>query len=192
MSVLVYPRLAALLHARNLTVADLAREIDARFGLTVTPRALQRLTQATPIQRADLEVAGAAAAVLGVELSDIFAVEAIPIPSQVDENLLNPDQARRLQALYRRQERALLTDEEWAELAELVAVHGHRLHEWRMRDLARQRDISIEHAEQETAASLAEALTWWRDLQAEPARLEALITQSRRAEAPAPATGSGG
>lgn len=117
MSVLVCPRLAALLQARNLTVADLARQIEARFGLAVTPRALQRLTQATPIQHADLEVAGAAAAVLGVELSDIFAIEAIPISPQVDENLLDPDQGRRLQTLYSRQERALLTDEEWADIS---------------------------------------------------------------------------
>ena len=58
MSVLVYPRLATLLQARNLTSADLARQIESRFGLPVTPRTLQRLTQAPPIQRADLDVAG--------------------------------------------------------------------------------------------------------------------------------------
>jgi len=192
MSVLVYPRLATLLQARNLTSADLARQIESRFGLPVTSRTLQRLTQTTPIQRADLEVAGAAAAVLGVELGDIFAVEATPVSSgeQGGDDLLDSAQSRRLRALHDRQGRRLLDDDEWAELAELVSVFGHRLHERRMRELAVQHGIPVEHAEREATEQLTEALDWWRDVQADPARLRALVEEAQRG--PAQAAGSGG
>lgn len=196
MSVLVYPRLASLLQARNLTPADLGRQIEVRFGLPVTPRTLQPLTQASPIQRADLEVAGAAAAVLGVELGDIFAVEATPVSSEGqepgDDDLLDPAQSRRLRALHDRQATALLDDAEWVELAELVSVFGHRLHERRMRELAAQRGIPVAQAEREAAEQLTEALDWWREVQADPARLQSLIEEAQRQATPLRAAGSGG
>ena len=74
MAVAVYPRLSELLRARNLSVAELERQIKRRFGLSVDPKTLYRLTYAEPVQRADLEIAGAAAAVLGVGLDDLFEV----------------------------------------------------------------------------------------------------------------------
>ena len=54
------------------------------------------------------------------------------------DDVLDADQARRMSGLYETQSERLLTDDEWAELEGLVAAYGHRLHERRMRELARQ------------------------------------------------------
>ena len=71
MSVVVYPRLAELLKERNLTVAELERQIKERFGLAVNPKTLYRLTQAAPVQRAEQEIAqGEGKEHVGVEDDD--------------------------------------------------------------------------------------------------------------------------
>ena len=67
MGVAVYPRLSELLRANQLTVAELERQIEQRFGLEVDPKTLYRLSHTDPVQRADLQIAGAAAAILGVQ-----------------------------------------------------------------------------------------------------------------------------
>lgn len=77
--VAVYPRLGELLRASNLTVAELERQIEEQYGLAVDPEALHQLADGDPVQRADLEVAGAAAMILGVGLDELFTVEAAPI-----------------------------------------------------------------------------------------------------------------
>ena len=64
MSVAVYPRLSALLRAANLTVAELERRIEQRFGLRVDPKTLYRLAHSEPIQRADLGLEAPAGATL--------------------------------------------------------------------------------------------------------------------------------
>ncbi len=175
MSVVVYPRLSELLREKNVTAADLARDIEERFGLRVSQRTLERLTRVTPIRHADLELAGAVVNVLGVELNDIFTVETTPIAEDVEDNVLDPDQSRRMRELYDRQGQRSLTDNEWTELDGLVAAYGHCLHERRMREFARRRGISVEQAEREAAADLADALDWWQEVQSDPARLETLV-----------------
>ncbi len=97
----------------------------------------------------------------------------------VDGDVLDPDQARRMRGLYETQGERSLTDDEWAELDGLVAAYGHRLHERRMRELAQRRGIPVEQAEREVAAELAAALGWWQEVQSNPDRLEALITDAR-------------
>lgn len=181
MSVLVYPRLSELLREKNVTTSELARDIEERFGLRVSLRTLERLTHTTPIRHADLELAGAVANVLSVELNDIFMVEATPVADDVEDkadDVLDPDQSRRLRELYDQQGHRSLTDDEWTELDGLVAAYGHRLHERRMRELAQQRGISVEQAERDTAADLADALDWWQEVQSDPARLEALVADA--------------
>jgi transcriptional regulator with XRE-family HTH domain len=131
MSVMVYSRLGDLLRARNLTVSDLQRQIAARFGLTVDTRMLERLARAERVRRPDLEVAAAAAAVLDASLNDVFAVEAVPVvdgdataASNAEVDILDPDQSRRLQALFDLRERRPLTLDEQAEMRALVAEYG--------------------------------------------------------------------
>ncbi len=76
MSVMVYPLLGALLRDRDMTVSALAREIARPYGTTVERAALERLMQPAPIQRADMEIAGAVVEVLDVGLDDLFGVRA--------------------------------------------------------------------------------------------------------------------
>lgn len=193
MSVLVYPRLSELLREKNMTTSELARAIEERLGLRVSLRTLERLTHTTPIRHADLELAGAVASVLNVELNDIFMVEATSVADDVEDkvdDILDPDQSRRMRELYDRQGQRSLTDDERTELDGLVAAYGHRLHERRMRELARRRGISVEQAERDTAADLADALDWWQEVQSDPARLEALVADAlARRDSSAIATG---
>jgi transcriptional regulator with XRE-family HTH domain len=186
MAVAVYPRLDELLRARKLSVAELERQIERRFGLAVDPKTLYRLTSAEPVQRADLEIAGAAAAVLGVGLDDLFEVRATPIDeAEVARTDLSPDESRRLAELFDRQARGALSTAEQAELEALVADYGRRLHERRLRELAERRGVPVEQARREVAAHLDEALAWWQAFATDPEgrRLVAARARGRRARA---------
>jgi len=118
MSVVVYRRLAELLKERNLTVAELERRIKERFGLSVNVKTLYRLTQAAAVRRADLEVAGATATILSVDLDDLFTVEGRPdgADNEVHAPILGPADSRRMATLTDRQDHRLLTDEEWSKM----------------------------------------------------------------------------
>ena len=176
MSVVVYPRLAELLRERNLTVAELERQLKERFGLAVNPKTLYRLTQAAPIQRADLEIAGATATILGVGLDDLFAVEARSADDngEADLRILGPADSQRMAALVDRQAHGLLRDEEWAELEKLVATYGRLLHERRVREVARKRGQPVEQVRREMEESLAQAVDQWRAIEAAPTQQPAL------------------
>lgn len=175
MSIVVYPRLAELLKERDLTVAELERQIKERFGLTVNVKTLYRLAQTAPVQRADLEIAGAAASILGVGLDDLFTVDARSNDdSEADLQLLGPAANRRMAALVDRQAHGLLTDEEWSELEQLVATYGHVLHERRVREVARKQGRPLEQVRHEMEESLAQAVEQWRALEADPTQQAAL------------------
>ena len=110
MSVAVYPRLAQLLAARRLTVAELERQIEERYGLSVNAKTLYRLAQPAPVQRADMEIAGAAATILGVGLDDLFVVDAVAVDDDAAEaGILDPADSRRMAELVERQALRLLT-----------------------------------------------------------------------------------
>jgi hypothetical protein len=172
MSVVVYPRLAELLKEKNLTVAELERQIEERFGLSVNIKTLYRLTQHAAVQRADLEIAGAAAAILGVGLDDLFTIEARPSTedNEADLPVLGPEESRRMTALMERQAQRLLTEEEWAELETLVATYGRLLHERRVREVAHKQGRPLEQVRREMEQSLARAAAEWRVLDAELAQ----------------------
>jgi hypothetical protein len=163
MSVVVYPRLATLLEERHLTIVDLGRQIEERFGLRVDETNLDDLAQTAPVQRADLQVAGAAAAVLGVGLDDLFIVAAVASngDDDADGEVLEPADSKRMGDLFRRKLDGALTEEEWAELEALVAKHGLLQQERSMEARARQRGVPVEQVRQETEAQLAAARAWW-------------------------------
>lgn len=160
MSVAVYPRLAQLLEERQLSVAALERQIEQRYGLSVNDETLYRLTDAAPVQRADLEIAGAIAAILNIGLDDLFTVDAVPVEEDGEAGLrvLGPADSQRMAALVGRQAQRLLTEEEWAELEGLVAKYGQLLHERRLRARAQRRGIPLEQERRETEAHLAQKL----------------------------------
>ncbi len=86
MSVMVYSRLGDLLRDKNVTVRDLQQRLAARFGLMVAVRTLDRLARTDRVRRPDLELAAASAEVLGVGLSEIFAVETAVADKEVQPN----------------------------------------------------------------------------------------------------------
>jgi len=180
--VTVYPRLGALLAERHLSVSALEREIEARYGLPVDPKTLYRLTQGAPVQRADLEIAGAAAAVLGVGLDDLFQVEATPLgaPLPAVEGDLPPDQAARLSVLFGLQAQRLLTDAEREEVATLVGEYGRRRHEAFVHRYAARHGLTEEEARRAIETEVAEADRWWKALEADPARRRSLIQRAKR------------
>lgn len=182
MGVAVYPRLSELLRAKELTVAELERQIEARYGLPVDPKTLYRLASAQPIQRADLEIAGAVAAILGVGLGDLFDVHAVPVGSHDEGGAteLTPDESGRLAELFDRQARGTLSRTEQDELEALVSTFGQRLHERRLRELARQRGIPLDEARREAADQFDEALAWWRSFETNPAARRAVAMRARR------------
>lgn len=181
MSVAVYPRLGELLRQRDLSVAELERRIEQRFGLAVDTKTLYRLAHRAAVQRADLQVAGAAAAVLGVGLTDLFDVETIPVNAPADEvpQDLTPAESRHLADLLDRQGSGSLSDAGRAELEALVGEYGRRLHERRLRELAEQHGIPIEQARAESQAQLDGALGWWSAFGADAQRRRAVAPRTR-------------
>jgi hypothetical protein len=188
MSVMVYSRLGDMLRDRNMSVGDRARRIADRFGLEVDERSLDRLTHTARVRRPDIELAGAAAAVLDVGLDDVFTVAAIPVdadgtstePAAAEEDsILTPEQSHRLRSLYERQGQRALTEDEWAELDELVATYGRLFYAQGVRDIAAQRGLPVEQVQADLAADLERVLAWRRELEADPARKEALVEEAR-------------
>lgn len=185
MSVAVYPRLSELLRQRNLTVAELSRQIARRFGLTVDPKTLYRLTDAAPIQRADLAIAGAVASILDVGLDDLFEVQAVPVaavPIASEINALDPWQSHRLSELFDRQAHGILSPTEAVELEALVATYGRQLHEQRLRELAAQRGISLEEARRAADEGFDRAREWWQTFEASPERRQAVVARVTKQE----------
>ena len=170
MAIAVYPRLSELLRDKQLSVAELERLIEQRFGLSVNLKTLYRFTSSEPVQRADLEIAGAVAAVLGVGLGDLFDVRATPVDEDAREaSVLDSAESRRLADLFDRQSRGILPAHEQGELEDLVGEYSRRLHEVRIREYARQRDISVEQARSEMQRDLDQSVAWWQEFQADPA-----------------------
>ena len=58
MALTVYPRLGELLRERDMSVAELTRRIEQRYGRSVDPKTLYRLTTREPIQRVDIALIG--------------------------------------------------------------------------------------------------------------------------------------
>ncbi|MGH2350118.1 MAG: hypothetical protein ACRDI2_14950 [Chloroflexota bacterium] len=185
MTVAVYPRLGEVLREKNLSVAELGRRIEQRFGLSVDRKTLYRLASSDPIHRADLDIAGAAAAVLGVGLDDVFEVQtaAADAGDESPSPDLDPEQSRRLAELLTRQGERKLTKAERAELESLVAEYGRRLHQYNLRQIAQSRGTSEEQVRREQQGELDRVLAWWREFEASPERRQALTDEVRRRRA---------
>jgi len=191
MSVMVYSRLGGVLRARNQTVGDLQRQIAARFGSTVDARTLGRLARGEQVRWPDMETAAAAAAALDVRLDDIllFLVDVMPMGGEgapgadrtddEEDDVLAPGQSRRLSDLFDLRGQRSLTDDERAELDALVGAWGRAVSEHWFRALAERRGVPVEQVRAEALADVDRALTWWREVQADPVRLKAVMREAR-------------
>jgi transcriptional regulator with XRE-family HTH domain len=179
MSVAVYPRLGELLRARDLTVAELGRQINLRFGLTVDSASLDQWSRDLPVQRADLELAGAAAAILDVSLADLFEVDLAPsLPPE--DALLEERDAERLSVLLEKQQAVGCTEAEQAEIRALVAEFSRRARELGLEITGVQHGISVEQARHNADADLEEARQWWTAFQGDPERRQAVVADLKR------------
>jgi len=188
MGVMVYSRLGDVLRARNLSVDDLRRQIASRFNLAVDARTLDRLTRDERVRRPDVEIAAAAAA-LDVGLDDIFLVDAVPTDGESvvgvdmsddeEDDVLAPEQSRRLSDLFDLRGRRPLTDDERAELDALVGAWGRAFSEREFSEVARRRGIPVEQVRAESLAETERVLAWWKDVEADPARREEVVRDAR-------------
>ena len=179
MSVAVYPRLGELLRARDLTVAELGRQINLRFGLIVDSASLDQWARDLPVQRADLELAGAAAAILDVSLADLFEVDlASSLPAE--EALLEEGDAERLSLLLEKQQAVGCSEAEEAEIRALVAEYSRRAQDLGIEDTAKQRGISVEQARHNAHVDLDEARRWWTTFQGDPERRRVVVAALKR------------
>jgi hypothetical protein len=142
-----------------------------------------------PIQRADLEVAGAIVSILDVRLDDLFDIKVDPV-ELADEGqnaALDPEQARRMAELFGRQATGTLLPTEQHELETLVAAYGRNLHEQRLREYALRQNMSQEEAREKSANLLDEAQRWWQSVEEDPAKRSRLVGKRRRHIRNAPA-----
>ena len=169
MPVTVYPRLGDVLRRKNLTVAELERQIEQRYGVLVDRKTLHRLTYPEPIERVDLEVSGAVAAVLGIGLGELFEVEAVALGGGEsgggETGELTPEESSRLSELFDQQSRRALREPEQTELDGLVAKYGQFLRERLLRARAQRERVLLEEARARTDAELQRLLGWWRTVE---------------------------
>lgn len=99
------------------------------------------------------------------------------------EEILDPEQSRRLQALYDAQGDRSLSEKERLELGELVAAYGHQLHERQLRELARKRGVPLQQVREDVETQFNAALDWWQNIQADPERLNRLVEQAKQQQA---------
>lgn len=164
MAVTVYPRLGGVLRARGLSVLQLKRDIEETFGLSVDAKTLYRLASGGPIQRADLNIAGAISKILEINLGDLFSVEAVALDAGVDGGddlqapLLDPEESQRMAQLFERQSDGTISMAEQRELETLVADYGLKLRALRIRQLTKSRGLSTEEAERLIAEEVRTAL----------------------------------
>ncbi len=183
MTVAVYPRLDELLRERNLTIADLKRQIQERYGLELDSRTLDRLARPEPVQHTDLTIAGAAAMILGVGLGDLFAIEANPIgvsPLLEDDDYLDADQAQRMQVLLDLEDERPLSEHEQRELDALVDEYGRQFCERMDHKIAEKLGVPVEQVRREANERIARASAWWQEIEANPRRRRAFVARAKR------------
>jgi len=116
--------------------------------------------------------------VLDIGLDDLFAVDAVPLgaedtidshdPAEGDD-ILAPEQSRRLSELFDLRDRRPLTEVEQVELNALVAAWGRAVNERGIHELAVRRGVPVEQMQAEVLADVERALAWWQEAQADPA-----------------------
>jgi hypothetical protein len=151
----VCSRVGRLLNEHDMSVAELQRQLYSRFRISVDPKTIYRLTRDDAIQRADLTVAAAIGAILGVGLDDLFDVS-VAAESGFDGSApqMEPANIRKLSELLSLQAEQLLTDEESDQLQRLLAEYTRAQVESTLHSVARERGISYDDVYREFLASL--------------------------------------
>lgn len=184
MGVAIHSRLGEVLESKDMTVTELGHEIKDRFGLSVNLKTLYELALTEEsIQRVNIEVVVAAAAVLGVSLDDLFTVRTTPngVSREASGQILSAKESRWLAELLDRQGRARLSEAERTELDSLISTYGERLHEQSVQEIAHKRGMSVEQVRREAEAAVTEARDWLHAFEADPRRRQEVAELVKRA-----------
>ncbi len=109
-------------------------------------KTLHRLTEPDQLRLANLEVALAAAAILGVALDDLFMMRTLPDDGDDTAPVLDPAASRRLADLFDRRASRPLTADERDELDRLVLDYSRLVRDRELRRFADEHGLSIEQA----------------------------------------------
>ena len=85
------------------------------------------------------------------------------------DDILAPEQSRRLSELFDLRDRRPLTEEEQVELNALVAARRRAVNERGIHELAARRGVPVEQMRAEVLADVDRVLTWWQETQANQA-----------------------
>jgi hypothetical protein len=148
MSVAVFGQLGHILRERNLTIADLTRQIEERYGRrSADEDILNLLAGSDQLGLMDMLAVGMVARVLNVSLDDLMFVVEIPFspadpPTRV--NTLTEAETWRVWALLGIQQRRMLDDIEQHELQYTIDEAGRRFRELSWRQEAERRGVPFE------------------------------------------------
>jgi hypothetical protein len=182
-SVAVFGQLDHILRERNLTLADLKRQIEERFDSVIDTAGLDALAGAETLDRANFALIGAITDTLGVTLDDLFAVQASPVrvPASPPASFLTERQAHRLHELLDQQGEHKLSADERRELEILVYDEdGRRLIDYYRRKQAQEQGISLEQVRREEAEHIEWAKKRPRQLHADPHHAQDLANRRRQ------------
>ncbi len=183
-SVRIYSRLGDVLRHRGVSVTELRTSVADRFGIAADRRTLARWARPARVRRLDLELAWAIASVLGVPLEEVSSplrslpttgIVRAPAPQTV---LIDPAQERRLRELYRLQGDPGLSDVEREEMSVLVGEYNHRAYERGVQAIAARDGREVTEVTAALDAERARVIAWYAELDADPARREALAREA--------------
>lgn len=101
------------------------------------------------------------------------------VSEEEGDDILDPEQNRRLRELYALQGQRLLTTAEWAEMDTLVSEFGRRVYQRGVRVIAERDGRPVEQVETDLAAERDHVSAWYQEVRSDPVRLEAAIQQAR-------------
>lgn len=183
MSIEIHPQLDTLLVARRMTAEDLARQIRARFDIAADATTIARLARQESLHSTNVELAVAAAHILGVRLDDLFRA--------ADRAATETEPPIYFKGYSAEEVAALLDDHTYDdmaanaedEVAALLAEYGRARYDHHLHAYAEEQGVTVEQAREVAAEDFAAFLRWQKDFEADAQRQDAVIERARKARA---------
>jgi len=188
MAIAVYSRVGRVLEAHEMSLEDLQSQLASRYDVRIDARSLEELIQDGRVQRPDIEIFEAIAAILRVRLDDLLDARAVVVepdsaPTLVpaEDVRLDPEDERRLSDLIRLRDWGdhPLTEAEERELEALTAPTARALIDRDIAALASAKGISIATARAQVEDAARDVADFWSALTSDPALMAAEIDAAR-------------
>lgn len=180
MSIDISPQLSSVLAARRMTEDDLARQIRERFDLAADAAMIAQLARQETLHGTNVELALAAAQVLGISLDDLFRSAASPASSDTPAVYFRGYSQEEIAALLDDQTYGDLASDSQKHLDNLLAEYGRTLYDRHLRAYADERGIPIEQAREAVTNDLAASLRWQDEFEADTQRQELVIKRAQK------------